>query len=78
MSARIGLRVAQFVAGALVLTSLALQLLIFEALAVTGYGLWPVLVGFVAIVTVLAPGPEQATRRRRSVVARRGRRPRRR
>lgn len=43
------------VAGILVLATLVLQFLIFEKASVEGYFYWPLLVGFVAIVMVLAP-----------------------
>ena len=50
----IHVRVLQ-VAGILVLGTLFLQFLIFEAAAVSGYSFWPLLVGFVAILIVVVP-----------------------
>lgn len=60
------------VAGVLVLAALMVQRLIFEAAAIEGYALWPLLVAFVALVIVLAPGldgPDREGAGRRNIPA---------
>lgn len=63
MKTRTGWRIVLIVAGVLALAGLMLQWLIFEAAGSAGYAFWPLLVAFVALVIVLAPGLGRAGRR---------------